>query len=152
MTKAKLDTVNERQEQLKIPSDLGRIAKSVSENYKTLKADEWKHWTMVYSIYCLHKVIPNRDLAIWSLFVQGCFLICRPVVTQADIENAHALFEKFCTDFELRYDSSYLVPNFHMSLHIKECLEDFGSVYAYWCFGFERYVVISVSFIFRYNS
>ncbi|KAI9069061.1 hypothetical protein FKP32DRAFT_1560444 [Trametes sanguinea] len=32
-----------------------------------------------------------------------------------------------------------LVPNHHLSLHLKECLELFGPVYAWWAFPFERY-------------
>ena len=27
----------------------------------------------------------------------------------------------------------------HMSLHIRDCVRDFGPVYAFWCFSFERY-------------
>ena len=27
----------------------------------------------------------------------------------------------------------------HLHGHLKECIEDFGPVYAFWCFSFERY-------------
>ena len=32
-----------------------------------------------------------------------------------------------------------LVPNHHLSLHLRECLELFGPVHAWWAFPFERY-------------
>lgn len=131
--------IDKRQEQLKLPSDLGRITTSVTSNYKMMKADEWKHWVMVYSMYCLYGVLSQRDLNIWSLFVKGCHLICRPVVSSADVQKAHELFEFFGKQFESRYGSQYLVPNMHMLLHIKDCIIDFGPVYSFWCFGFERF-------------
>lgn len=31
------------------------------------------------------------------------------------------------------------VPNHHLSLHLKECLELFGPVHAWWAFPFERF-------------
>lgn len=32
-----------------------------------------------------------------------------------------------------------LVPNHHMALHLRECMELFGPVHAWWAFPFERY-------------
>lgn len=36
--------------------------------------------------------------------------------------------------------SHNLVPNHHLSLHLKECLELFGPVHAWWAFPFERFI------------
>ncbi len=105
-----------------------------------MKADEWKHWALVYSPYCLHGVLPAEDLEIWLLFVNACYLICRPVVTKKDCEDAHKDFVEFCNKFEARYGCSFLKPNMHMVLHTEECIIEFGPVYAFWCFGFERLV------------
>ena len=38
----KLDKIDERQAQISIPSNLGRVSASVGSNYKNMKADEWK--------------------------------------------------------------------------------------------------------------
>ena len=27
----------------------------------------------------------------------------------------------------------------HMSLYLKDCIKDYGSVYGFWCFNFERF-------------
>jgi len=125
---------------LRIPSDLGRITSSVCANYKCMKADEWKHWALIYSNYCLRGILEEKDLNIWTLFVNGCHLVCRPVVSKQDIDQAHELFKFFCIKFEQQYGSNYIVPNMHMLLHLKDCMVDFGPVYAFWCFGFERYI------------
>ena len=139
LPKEKFALVEDRQALLKIPSDLGRITKTVCANYSTMKADEWKHWTMVYSLYCLKGIIPRKDFNIWRKFVMACHKLCRPVIEWQDVENAHKLFVEFCKEFKERYGNADLVPNLHMLLHIKRCIADFGPIYAFWCFGFERY-------------
>lgn len=30
-------------------------------------------------------------------------------------------------------------PNMHLHLHLKECIVDYGPVYAFWCFAYERF-------------
>ena len=30
-------------------------------------------------------------------------------------------------------------PNMHLHLHLKECINDYGPVYSFWCFAFERF-------------
>ena len=45
----------------------------------------------------------------------------------------------YCIQFEILYGANNCVPNMHFALHLKECIKDFGSVYGFWCFSFERY-------------
>ena len=37
------------------------------------------------------------------------------------------------------YGKEKCTPNMHMHLHLQKCVINFGPVYAYWCFPFERY-------------
>ena len=30
-------------------------------------------------------------------------------------------------------------PNIHLHLHLHDCILDYGPVYSFWCFAFERY-------------
>ena len=48
--------IDRRIRELKIPSDLGRIPGGIPSKYKSMKADEWKHWALVYSPNCLREV------------------------------------------------------------------------------------------------
>jgi hypothetical protein len=41
-----------------------------------------------------------------------------------------------------------LYPNHHLSLHLAECIRNFGPVHGWWAFPFERYNGI----IQRYNT
>ena len=49
----KLKEVDRRILDLKMPSDAGRLPRKVSKYFRRMKADEWKNWTLVYSLYCL---------------------------------------------------------------------------------------------------
>lgn len=44
----------------------------------------------------------------------------------------------FCSTFERLYGKDHLNMNLHLHGHLKECMLDFGSVYSFWLFGFER--------------
>ena len=133
----KLNILSERQEKVKVPSDVGRIA-SVAKFHTTLKADEWKHWVLIYSVYCLCDLIPSKDLNLWSMFVNACHLLCRPAIKRRELEQAHSLLQFYCTQFELMYGKESIVPNMHTMLHIAELVKLFGPIYAFWCFSFER--------------
>lgn len=49
------------------------------------------------------------------------------------------LLIEFCTTFQNLYGKENLNMNLHLHGHLKECLLDFGPVYAFWLFGFERF-------------
>lgn len=40
---------------------------------------------------------------------------------------------------EFLYGKTVITPNMHLHLHIRECVENYGSVYGFWLFSFERY-------------
>src|SRR5438874_219093 len=39
---------------------------------------------------------------------------------------------------EEHYGRDKITPNLHLSLHLQECSHDFGPLYTFWCFSFER--------------
>ena len=45
----------------------------------------------------------------------------------------------FCKSFEAVYGSVLVTPNMHFHTHLIECIIDYGPVYAFWLFSFERY-------------
>ena len=49
------------------------------------------------------------------------------------------LLLKFCNQFEKLYGKKSVRINMHLHCHLKECVEDYGPVYSFWCFAFERY-------------
>ncbi|OAD81215.1 hypothetical protein PHYBLDRAFT_161839 [Phycomyces blakesleeanus NRRL 1555(-)] len=41
--------------------------------------------------------------------------------------------------FQTLYGKSAVTPNMHLHLHLGKCVHDFGPIYAFWLFSFERY-------------
>src|SRR3989337_2622664 len=39
---------------------------------------------------------------------------------------------------EENYGQEFITPNIHLSLHITDCCEDYGPLYSFWCYSFER--------------
>lgn len=46
---------------------------------------------------------------------------------------------EFCISFVTLYGREKTTPNMHMHLHLKDSILDYGPVYAFWLFSYERY-------------
>ena len=92
--------------------------------------------------YALRTVLSSKDINIWSLFVKACKLLLKRSIKMQEAEQAHDLLKGFCLQFKNRYGQESYVLNMHLVLHLKECIRNYGSIYGYWCFGFERFNVL----------
>ena len=120
------------------PPDIGRIPYKISSSFSGLKADQWKNWTLYFSLYSLKGVIPHRDYDCWLMFVKICSELCRKQILLSDLESIDQKIEEFCIKFENLYGKSALSPNIHLMGHITDCIRDHGPVYAFWVYAFER--------------
>ena len=66
-------------------------------------------------------------------------LICCQSITMEQCSEAESRILKFCKLFENLYGTLKRTPNMHLSCHLVECIRDYGPVYSFWCFSFERY-------------
>ena len=118
--------------------EVGRVAKSM-RYHKSLKAEEWKNWVLIFSLFCLKDILPKRIFNMWQIFVRACKLLVQTSISRQEIEDAHRLLLLYCVKFQEIFGSECCTPNMHMHLHLKECLLDYGPVYAFWAFSFERH-------------
>ncbi|KAG1532269.1 hypothetical protein G6F51_013186 [Rhizopus arrhizus] len=51
---------------------------------------------------------------------------------------AHKLFHEFVIGVAELYGPEMVTPNMHLHLHLKDSIQDFGPIYAFWLYGFER--------------
>jgi len=119
--------------------DVGRLPLKIGSSFSGFTADQWKTWTLVYSPVALKGVIPDNHLRVWLLFVRACSTMCSKIIRKSDLETAHNYLKEFCLKFIDIYGNKHFTPNLHMGMHIHDCCYDFGSVYAFWCFAFERF-------------
>ena len=83
-------------------------------------------------------VLPREHYSCWQLFVNACYILCRRIVTRDQVKKADDLLNEFCTAFLKLYGPEHCNKNMHLHLHLAECIYDFGPVYSFWCFSFER--------------
>ena len=138
-SKQDLVKINKKIEQMNIASDVGRIGSNISSNYGNFTAQEWKNWTTIQSLYVLSGILPQSHLQLWERFVLACRLLCHPIITSTDIKKADVLLLNFCKGFEQLYGKTTTTPNMHLCCHLQESILDYGPIYGFWLFSFERY-------------
>ena len=132
-------SIQEKLDKIKAPSSVGRMPKKIGNSYGGFTADQWKTFTVLFSIFALHNVLPAPDLELWRYFVLGCMYICSPVITQTKAMLANSCLLNFCKGFEQLYGEHRVTPNMHLHTHLVDCILDYGPVYSFWLFSFERY-------------
>ncbi len=125
---------------IQIPPGSSRwVPRNMKSEYVNFNSYQWKEWTLTYSMIALTGLIDPKYLNVWQSFVLACRLIIQPIVTITEAETADGLFQKFGKGIEREFGPESVKPNMHMHCHLYECIDDFGSVYTFWLYPFERY-------------
>ena len=138
LTKEDVTNIQVRVNKIRVPASVGRIPRKISSGFCSFTADQWKNWILIYSSVALRGILPHNHFKIWMIFVKAVYLITRKHLKKADLLLADSLLLKLATQIEQTYGQAFCPPNLHMACHLKECIEDFSSVYSFWCFSFER--------------
>jgi hypothetical protein len=139
INKKTLTQIQQKVDNVIVPSSVGRLPKKISNSYGGFTADQWKSWTIIYSIFALWNILPQEDMDVWREFVVACSILCTSIITETKARLGHCHLIKFCTSFEELYGKNKVTPNMHLHSHLLECILDFGPVYSFWLFSFERY-------------
>lgn len=123
---------------IRVPHDVGRIPLKIQSSFSGFTADQWRNWITVFSPVALKGILPSNHLRCWLLFVRACYLICARIITTQVIDQIDMYLVQFCKQFEQLYGAEACTPNMHLHLHLKECLQNYGPVHGFWCYGFER--------------
>ena len=139
LSKEDLHKIDVKLGQLSDSCDNGWRPKCFSSRWTSWTAYEWKSWILTYSLYAFQDVLDEEHLNIWHSFVQACRHIVKPMITKTDIMLSHHLLVKFVTQVQNKYGPSVVTPNMHLSMHLREDMLNYGSVYGTWLFPFERF-------------
>ena len=139
LTESDLQRLRKHVNLVKPPSEIGRIPSKISEGFKGFTADQWKNWVCVYSLFALKGVIPREHYAMWTVFVHAFQLLCCKVITKEECKEADQKLMRFCVMFEALCGKEKCNPNMHLHGHLQDCILDYGPVFSFWCFSFERY-------------
>ena len=92
-------------------------------------ADQFKNWILYFSIPVLYGILPHEQLECWQIFVLACRILCKHQLS-LDVSVALLL---------------HTFKNMHG--HLKEAVEDYGPVFGFWLFSFERHSGILGRFV-----
>ncbi|OAD65487.1 hypothetical protein PHYBLDRAFT_176081 [Phycomyces blakesleeanus NRRL 1555(-)] len=118
-----------------VPPGYAVLSTKIESGFPYMKADEWQSWCLIYSLVVLKDALPEDDYKNWTLFVKACRKLTGPSVTYSEIDSAHQLLGEFGKECETLYGESSITPN----MHLHESMLNFGPVYAFWLYNFERY-------------
>ncbi|RPD70231.1 hypothetical protein L226DRAFT_470595 [Lentinus tigrinus ALCF2SS1-7] len=117
-----------------------------SPSHGKLKADQWRTACLVNLVISLLRVwggatATPRQKTLLSNFldlVRAVDLATRRTMDQDRVEKFDSYMHRYLSSLTETFKHP-LVPNHHLSLHLRECLELFGPVHAWWAFPFERF-------------
>ncbi|KAL3858312.1 hypothetical protein ACJMK2_012906 [Sinanodonta woodiana] len=132
-----LGMIQEKIELIQCPSDVGKLPQKFS-SFGSFTADQWKNWTILFSVFALKDVLKSDDLECWRAFVLACKNLCTRTMKKSNVKLAQKLLLSFCERFEKLYGEDRVTPNMHMHAHLDQCINDFGPIYSFWLFSFER--------------
>ena len=134
-----MEKLQEKTNEFVVQCDIGKIPQKIASSFDGFTADEYKNWTILFSMYALKGIVPSPHIECFRKFVLACQYLCRRVISKRDVIVAHNLLHQFCLAFECLYGENRVTPNIHLHLHLKDCIFDFGPIYSFWLFSFERY-------------
>lgn len=140
ITKSDLELMEKRAKMIKPPVDLGRIPCKIStgEGFSGFTADQWKSFIMIYATPIMWDLLDYSDREILANFVRACSLLVCRIIDNNALSEAHARLLQVARLVEEHYGQEMITPNIHLSLHIAECCRDYGPLYSFWCYSFER--------------
>ena len=140
ITKSELKSIQALVDEMHVPADLGRIPRKIEigSGFSGFTADQFKNWVLYYSIPSLFRVLNSEQLECWRSYVLACRLLCQRSISLSQLTLADAFLVQFCKRFELVYGKKHVTPNMHTHCHLKDVLLDYGPVYGFWLFSFER--------------
>ena len=136
-----LRVAQSRMDHIELPSDIGRIPPKIaigSDGFSNLTADQWKTFIMIYSTTILWDMLDNNDRKILGHFVRACNLLVARFITEDDLREAQERLKDMAHLIENTYGPEFITSNIHLALHIPDCCRDYGPIYSFWLFPFER--------------
>ena len=126
--------------QIKLPSDLKRIPDKIAtgEGFSGFTTDQWKSFILIFATPLTWNILKDDDWQILADFVRACFLLVSRIIDNDALNEAHSRLLSVALLIEKNYGPDMITPNIHLSLHLAECCRDYGPLYSFWCYSFER--------------
>ncbi|GET61169.1 uncharacterized protein LOC107327733 [Rhizophagus irregularis DAOM 181602=DAOM 197198] len=140
LTPNSLNKIQKKIDEFQIPSDLGRIPGKIhsGEGFTNFTADQWQIFFTIYSTVSLWEHLSDVDRRILDHFVRVCSILVNWILESNLVDEVHRSLIEIVKLIENHHGRDKITPNLHLSLHLRDCSSDYGPLYAFWCFSFER--------------
>ncbi|KAJ1523194.1 hypothetical protein ONE63_001081 [Megalurothrips usitatus] len=103
------------------------------------KGSEWRNWLSFYVIPCLQGIVPERSLRVLVLLSKAVFLLCRDIISEADLLEAERCLEEYVHQFQKLYGPENMMFNIYILTHMVQCVRSWGGLYAHGTMPFESW-------------
>ena len=110
----------------------------IASKFSGFTAEQWKSWVLYFSLPVLKPLLPAVHYDCWHKFVRACYIFCRRNISEVQVNIGDMTIMNFCECFLSVYGKSLLTPNIHLHGHLASFIKDFGPVYSFWLFPYER--------------
>ena len=132
------EIIQQRVDSFVAPNDIGRMPSKIASGFSGFTAEQWKNWTIFFSLYALNGVLPQTHYHCWLLYVKACFILCRQRISDALLKEADTHLMNFYKEVVRLYGNTACNINLHLHTHLYDYMQDYGPVYSFWLFPFER--------------
>jgi hypothetical protein len=134
-----MEAIQEEIQASSTPRHVGRIPSKIASRFAYLTAAEWKSFGALFASAALRDRLENsRKYDLVCKLQKVCFLLeCRTLTTD-QVAQIHAAITDFCKLNEQIYGKTNKIA-FHLIMHLRECILDFGPIHGFWLFAYERF-------------
>ena len=138
LTDKELNMIQEKVDSFVAIPDVGRMPTKISSAFSGFTAQQWKNFTIFFSLFALKGILPPSHYNCWQLFVKATYLYCRRTITEEQLTEADMYIMLFCDRVVFLYQKDACTINMHLHGHLAECVRTYGPVYSFWLFAYER--------------
>ena len=106
----KFDIIQAQIDFFKVPPDLGRIPNKIHSGFASFTAEQWKNWTVYFSVASMHDLLDKAVLECWRYFVLACRILLMNTISVSSITLGDALLLQFCKRTETLFRKSIITP------------------------------------------
>lgn len=121
------------------PNCISRAPRSITKDFAHWKASEFRSFLSFYGIPCLWNILPDECFQHFILFVEAIWLLDQSSISPQCLQKSGYLLHHFCLRIEALYGCRYETFNVHSLLHLQDCVNNVGPLWACSCFWFEDY-------------
>lgn len=115
---------------------VGRIPCKIAKLFHGFTAEQWKNLGNCIFAFCL---VSPVEITVVGRILLLHVILCASLIKTTDVGQAYHHLLQFCKDFKRIYGKERVTPNMHLHAHLADCILDYGPVYAFLLFSFERF-------------